>query len=160
MEKETLKKRLDACILEENELRFHRFGIPEALELGNILYKNAAEKSLPVALDVEVNDFQIFHICLKGAAPYNNLWIQRKLNMVRLKHISSLHAGYMIEYQGQKLEEDWLLDPKEYAIKGGGFPILLKDGTCIGGVCCSGLPHEEDHKLVVDSIRELLKQEE
>lgn len=153
MEKEQLKAFIENCEKEEKELRFQSFGISDARTLGNIMVKIAEKNRYPVALDIEIAGFQIFHTCMEGAAPYNNLWIQRKHRMVATKHISSLHAGYLLEYQERDLEKDWLLNPKDYAIKGGGFPVLLKDGTCIGSIACSGLPHELDHRLVIDAIR-------
>lgn len=39
---------------------------------------------------------------------------------------------------------------------GGGFPITLVGTGVIGAVACSGLPHEEDHKLLIDAISEVL----
>ncbi|MCI8376891.1 MAG: hypothetical protein HFI29_15910 [Lachnospiraceae bacterium] len=54
----------------------------------------------PVALDIELWSFQIFHSCMDQTTPYNNLWIERKHRMVWTKQISSLHAGYLLEYQG------------------------------------------------------------
>lgn len=157
---EGMKEKLERCIREEQQLRFKKFDLHDAAELGRIMYHNAAGNALPVALDIEVNDFQVFHICLEGSAPYNNGWIRKKQKMVHLRQMSSLHAGYILEDEEQDLETDWLLDPKEYAVKGGGFPILLENGTCIGCAACSGLPHEEDHRLVVESIREFLQKQQ
>ena len=39
-----------------------------------------------------------------------------------------------------------------YAAIGGGFPIALKGTGVIGAVACSGLPHEQDHQLLVDAL--------
>ncbi len=153
MEKEKLSQAIKDCEEEEKELRFRKFGIREARRLGEILVRIAEERKAPVALDIELWGFQVFHSCMDQAAPYNNLWIERKHRMVRTKQISSLHAGYLLECQGQDLERDWLLDPKAYAVKGGGFPILLEDGSCIGSAACSGLPHEQDHRLIVEGLR-------
>lgn len=152
MERKEVERKLAECEREEMELRFSSFQLSDARKLGEILNRLAEEKKAPVALDIELAGFQIFHSCLEGSAPYNNLWIERKHRMVRVKQISSLHAGYLLEYQEQELERDWLLNPKDYAVKGGGFPILLEDGSCIGSVACSGLPHEQDHRLVTDAL--------
>ncbi len=67
------------------------------------------ERETPAALDIELRSFQVFHSCMDGAAPYNNLWIERKHRMVRTKQISSLHAGYLLEYQGKDLEDHRLI---------------------------------------------------
>lgn len=77
--------------------------------------------------------------------------------MVYTKQISSLHAGYLLAESSQDLETDWLLGSKDYAVKGGGFPIFLQNGCCIGCISCSGLPHEQDHKLITEGIQRFLK---
>lgn len=158
MEKEELWIALENCRKEEKELRFSASAVSNIEEFGKILVQIAEEKKYPVALDIELSNFQIFHFSMTGATLYNNLWIQRKHRMVMAKHISSLHAGYLLKYQKQDLERDWLLDSKEYAIKGGGFPILLRNGTCIGSAACSGLPHEQDHRLITEALKIFLKQ--
>lgn len=68
-----LKTKLERCEREEQELRFAQFGVEEAAELGWLLYEMADEEKHPVALDIDLAGFQVFHICMKGAAPYNNL---------------------------------------------------------------------------------------
>ncbi len=45
----------------------------------------------------------------------------------------------------------------EYACCGGGFPLNIKKAGVVGTICVSGLPHLEDHQLIVDSLREYLK---
>ena len=44
----------------------------------------------------------------------------------------------------------------EYACCGGGFPLTVKTIGVIGTICVSGLPHMEDHKLIVDALEEYL----
>jgi uncharacterized protein (UPF0303 family) len=46
----------------------------------------------------------------------------------------------------------------EYACCGGGFPLTVKNAGVIGTICVSGLPHMEDHKLIVDSLKQYLSQ--
>lgn len=144
--------RLDRCKKEEDLLRFPYFSNETAWELGLMLVQTAKHRNAAVALDITLNGFQVFHYCFDGTAAYNNLWIARKNNMVNLRQISTLHAGYLLEDQGQDLEKDWLLDPKDYAIKGGGFPIFITGMGCVGTIASSGLPHEQDHRLVVDTL--------
>ena len=158
MGKEELWIALENCQKEEKEIRFSASAVSNIREFGKILVQMAEEKKYPIALDIELSNFQIFHFSMTGAALYNNLWIQKKHRMVMAKHISSLHAGYLLEYREQDLERDWLLDSKAYAVKGGGFPILLKDGTCIGSVACSGLSHEQDHRFITEALEVYLIQ--
>lgn len=157
MEKERLDDKLILCEREEATLLFRTFNYENAWELGNILIATAKERNAKVALNIIINGYEVFRYCFEGTGPYNSLWLERKNRMVHLKKISTLRAGYQLEWNHLDLENDWLLNPIEYSIKGGGFPILIEGIGCIGSVSCSGLPHEQDHKLVVDSIEKYLK---
>ena len=44
------------------------------------------------------------------------------------------------------------LDPNEYALDGGGFPIRLKTGELVAVVVVSAFPHYEDHQFIVDAL--------
>jgi len=49
--------------------------------------------------------------------------------------------------------------PEEtYACCGGGFPLTVKNTGVIGTICVSGLPHTQDHQVIVDTLREYLKE--
>ena len=84
------------------------------------------------------------------------MWVRRKANMVRAAQVSSLHAMQQREAEGKDMIKDWGLDPLEYAAIGGGFPIRLKGTGIIGAVAVSGLPHREDHQLIVEALSEYL----
>lgn len=43
---------------------------------------------------------------------------------------------------------------------GGSFPIILEDSGAVGTIAVSGLPQEDDHKLVIRSIRHFLEKGE
>ena len=151
-----LQKELAHRKEEEERLQFPRFSNKEALELGLKIVEKAEERGAAVAVDITVNGTQLFHYAMKGTNKRHAMWIQRKQNTVQVSQISSLHAGQFLESQGKDLWKDWRLSDADYAIIGGGFPIIVRGTGVIGAVACSGLPHEEDHKLLVDSISELL----
>ncbi|MHB8128411.1 MAG: heme-degrading domain-containing protein [Mobilitalea sp.] len=156
MDRNELKEHLHQCEKEEQLLFFSTFTNSNALELGLRLVENAQQRKAAVALDITINGTQVFHYCFTGATEYNNLWIERKKKMVQIKHISTLHAGYLLEYNNLDLEKDWLLSPKDFAVKGGGFPIFINGTGCIGSITCSGLPHEQDHQLIIDTLKQYL----
>lgn len=103
MDKSELKERLNQCEKEEKLLCFPTFTNSIALEIGTLLIKNTQIRNAAVAIDITINSTEVFHYCFPGTTDYNNLWIERKKKMVHTKHISSLHAGYLLEYN------NWIL---------------------------------------------------
>jgi uncharacterized protein (UPF0303 family) len=67
--------------------------------------------------------------------------------------------GQLLKSKGKSLEQAYLIPESDYAAHGGCFPVLLKNTGMVGTITVSGLPQEEDHKLVVQAIREYLTQE-
>ena len=65
----------------------------------------------------------------------------------------------LLKSKGKRIEEAYLIPESEYAPHGGCFPVIIKDTGLIGTITVSGLPQEEDHKLVVEAIRDYLAQE-
>ena len=63
---------------------------------------------------------------------------------------SSLAVRYAYEANGEDFAADSLLDPREHAAAGGGFPIRI-GGTLAGAVGVSGLEMHDDHALVVEA---------
>jgi uncharacterized protein (UPF0303 family) len=64
--------------------------------------------------------------------------------------------GTMMREYGDTIEGSYLLPESEYAAHGGAFPIIVRDVGAVGTVTVSGLPQEEDHRLVVSVLREFL----
>ena len=94
-----------------------------------------------------------------GVSPDNDEWVKRKVRLVyRFAH-SSFYMGQLLKSMGKSIEEAFLLPESEYAPHGGCFPILIKETGVVGTITVSGLAQEEDHRLVVEAIREYLAQE-
>ena len=158
MEK-TLEEKLAMCEKQEAELQFKHFSNEDALKLGLMLVEEAKKRKAPVAIDIMVNGYQLFRYAFAGTNIHNDMWINRKRNTVKTVHMSSLHTGYVLEKQGETIGEDWYLDPNDYAFLGGGFPLAIKGTGVVGSICVSGLPHEQDHQMIVDVLTQYLKEE-
>ena len=141
---------------EEALLCFPKFSNEDALTLGLKIVEIAKEWGVAVAIDIEVNGVQLFHYNMPGSNKRQCMWIRRKQNMVQVSQVSTLHAGQLLELGGLDLWKNWRLDEAEYATLGGGFPITVAGTGIIGSVACSGLPHEEDHRLLVTAISSML----
>ena len=144
---------------EEHELQFTKFNETTAWQIGSQLVERATSNNLPVTIDITRGDHQLFHASLHGTSPDNDEWVKRKVRIdYRFQH-SSLYMGQLLKSKGRRIEEAYLLPESDYAPHGGCFPVFLKDTGMIGTITVSGLSQEEDHKLVVQAIRDHLAQE-
>jgi uncharacterized protein (UPF0303 family) len=154
-----MDKILMELLQEEQELQFTKFNETTAWQIGSQLVERSASNNLPVTIDITRGDHQLFHASLHGTSPDNDEWVKRKVRIVyRFQH-SSLYMGQLLKSKGRRIEEAYLLPESEYAPHGGCFPIILRDTGMIGTITVSGLSQEEDHKLVVQAIRDHLAQE-
>ena len=58
--------------------------------------------------------------------------------------------------RGLSLAERYLVDAHEFAAHGGAFPIRVRGVGLVGTMTVSGLPQEEDHRLVVSVLEQFL----
>ncbi|MFL7867792.1 MAG: heme-degrading domain-containing protein [Anaerolineales bacterium] len=150
---------LDGLLKEENELQFSSFNEESAWQLGRRLVERATRENLPVTIDITRGQQQLFHASRPGASADNDEWVKRKVRLVyRFAH-SSFYMGQLLKSMGKTIEEAFLLPESEYAPHGGCFPIIIKGTGMIGTVTVSGLAQEDDHRLVVETLREYLAQE-
>ena len=153
-----LKQTLAELLAQEQELQFPAFGHDDALRLGLKLVEHAKAGSKPLAVDICRNGQQLFHCALPGTSADNDLWIRRKNNVVNHYGHSSFYVGTQFRARGTTFEQSSRLDPALYAAHGGAFPLIVRGVGVVGTVSVSGLPQEEDHRLVVQVLREYLHQ--
>jgi len=150
---------LKQLLQDEQELQFTRFNETTAWQIGSQLVERSVSEGLPVAIDITRGDHQLFHASLNGTSADNDEWIKRKVRLVNRFGHSSFYIGQFLKSKGKSLEEAYLIPENIYAPHGGCFPIIVKGTGMIGTITVSGLPQEEDHKLVVQTIRDFLAQE-
>ena len=145
---------------EEHELQFTKFNETTAWKIGSQLVERSVSKNLPVTIDITRGDHQLFHASLCGTSPDNDEWVKRKVRLVYRFGHSSFYMGQLLKSKGKRIEEAYLVPESEYTPHGGCFPIILTGTGVIGTITVSGLSQEEDHKLVVQAIRDYLAQEQ
>jgi uncharacterized protein (UPF0303 family) len=138
---------------EEQELQFRSFTNDDAWQLGAALVAAARDRGAPVVIDVTRNGHQLFRAALTGSTPDNDSWIARKQRTVHRFGHSSLYVRQASIERGTTFEEEFALDPAQYAAHGGAFPVLVRSVGPVGVVAVSGLPQLEDHRMVVAAIR-------
>ena len=147
---------LEQLLQEEHELQFVSFNESTAWQIGCQLVERAQKEGLPITINITYSSRQLFHASLRGTSADNDEWIKRKVRIVNRFGHSSYYMGQLLKSKGKRLEEAYLIPESEYAPHGGCFPVIVKDTGMVGTITVSGLPQEEDHKLVVQTIRDYL----
>ena len=150
---------LKELLQEERELQFNAFDESAAWAIGSKLMARASSKKLPITVDITRGNHQLFHVSLPGTSADNDEWIKRKVRLVYRFGHSSFYMGQMLKQMGKSIEEAFLISESEFAPHGGCFPVIIKGTGMVGTITVSGLPQEEDHKLVVETIRAFLAEE-
>src|SRR5690606_18445468 len=141
------------------ELQFSSFNEVTAWRLGSHMAERALREKLPVAIDVRRGEHQLFHASLPGTSADNDEWVKRKVRLVNRFGHSSYYMGQMLKHKGKSSEESDRIPESGFAAHGGCYPIIVKDTGMVGTITVSGLPQEEDHKFVIESIRAFLAEE-
>ena len=149
---------LEKLLLEEEELQFTSFDEDTAWQIGSWLVEHAISKNLPVTIDITRGEHHLFHASRPGTSADNDGWVKRKARLVYRFGHSSFYIGQLLKRHGKRIEDMYLLPESEYAPHGGCFPVTIKDTGVIGTITVSGLAQEDDHKLVVQAIRNYLDQ--
>ncbi len=141
---------------QEQELQFTSFTNDMVLTLGMALLQEAKKRGKPLTIDITRSGQQIFHFAMTGTAVDNDEWIKRKNNVVNRFGHSSYFIGVTLKATDKTMEEKYLISSGTYAAHGGAFPIIIKNVGIVGTITVSGLPQEEDHELVVSTLRKFL----
>jgi len=151
---------LESLLKEEGELQFSSFNEETAWQIGKRLVERATRENLPVMIDITRGEQQLFHASRPGTSADNDEWAKRKVRLVyRFAH-SSFYMGQLLKSMGKTIEEAFLIPESQYAPHGGCFPVIIKGTGMVGTITVSGLAQEDDHHLVVKTIRAYLAQEE
>ena len=151
-----MKELLKELEQQEKELQFDTFSNEDAVAIGMSIYERAKKENLPLTVDITRNGQQLFHLAMPGTSADNDQWIIRKCRLANRFQMSSFRVGTMLRCEGVTLEERFFISAMEYAPFGGCFPILIKDTGMIGTITVSGLAQEDDHAIVVETIKEYL----
>ena len=142
--------------LEEKLLVLPELTIMDGLQIGEIAKSFGIQRSLPIAVEVRVGDWIIYHASLPGSTVENQGWIDRKARTVMLKHHSTMYERVSAQERGVDWHKENNLLDETHAIHGGGLPLITKNEGFVGALLISGLPQVEDHLLGVEVLTEFL----
>jgi len=128
----------------------------DAIEIGQIATALGTDRNLPIAIEVRIGDWIVYHASLTGSTPENDWWIGRKARVVNLKKHSTIYERVLAEENGIDWHKENNLMDETHAIHGGGLPLITKDDGYKGVLIISGLPQVDDHLLGVEVLTEFL----
>ena len=143
-------------ISEEQILTLPSLDLAGALEIGEIAKSLAVLRKLPLAIQVRLGDWIVYHASLPGSKPENDWWMSRKARVVMLKHHSTMYERVSAEERGVDWHKENNLLDETHAIHGGGLPLITKENGFAGVLLISGLPQVEDHLLGVEVLTDFL----
>ena len=141
---------------EELLLTLPALDVADAMEIGEIAKLFGTQRGLPIAVEVRIGDWIIYHASLAGSTFDNQWWIDRKARVVLLKHHSTIYERVSAQERGVDWHKENNLPDETHAIHGGGLPLITKKDGFVGVLLISGLPQVEDHLLGVEVLTEFL----
>ena len=153
---EFMKMRSNELLHEEKVLQLDSMDNLDAVNIGRIATEIAIERKLPIAIEVRIGDWIVYHVSLPGSTPENDWWISRKARTVMLTQHSTMHERVSAQERGVDWHKENNLSDETHAIHGGGLPLITKNEGFVGVLLISGLPQVEDHLLGVEVLTEFL----
>ena len=74
-----------SLLLEEKELILPSLKVFDAITIGEIGKTLGIQRCLPIAIELRISDWIIYHASLPGSTSENQSWIDRKARVVKLK---------------------------------------------------------------------------
>ncbi|MDI6028136.1 heme-degrading domain-containing protein [Corticibacterium sp. UT-5YL-CI-8] len=139
-------------IEQERRLVLPAFDEAVAFALGAAIRERGLAENMPIVVDIQTWDRPLFYAALPGSSADNANWARRKRNVVRLM----LKSTYRLVLEKQRPDRTFPvgqgLDPADYVLAGGGFPVAVANAGVVGVIAVSGLPERQDHGVVVDAL--------
>ncbi len=145
---------LSRFLAEEEATELDRFDYADAWRLGTWLIERGRRDGLEMATTVVIGEQHVFTAALPGTSRDNDLWLDRKIGVVRMFGHSSFYVQHLFRKQGREFLTESRLDPTQYAAAGGGFPIQVR-GIVVGAIANSRWAESGEHDLAVEALRAL-----
>lgn len=144
---------MDDLLAEEQAIVLKHFDYAIAWQIGAHIQAVAAERNLPIGIEVSHGATPVFLALMPGATPDNFDWVRRKRAVALRFHHSSLYMRLLSEKQNVNFNARYRLPETDYAASGGGVPVFVKNIGVVGAIAVSGLPDVEDHRLVISALQ-------
>jgi uncharacterized protein (UPF0303 family) len=142
-------------LVEEQMLKLPSLSNSDAVEIGEIATSFGNQRKVPITVQVRIGDWIVYHAALEDSKPENDLWIERKVAVVKLKQHSTMYERVSAEERGVDWHKENNLKDITHAIHGGALPLITDQGFK-GILIISGLPQVEDHLFAIEVLTEFL----
>ena len=142
-------------LFEEHNLKLPDLTTLDAIKIGLLATDLGNQRKLPIAIEVRIGDWIVYHASLEGSKPENDWWINRKVAVVKLKQHSTMYERVFAEERGVDWHKENNLQDETHAIHGGALPLITDEGFK-GILIISGLPQVEDHLFAVEVLTKFL----
>jgi len=139
---------------DEGRTRLLRFGYHDAWTLGRWSIERMTAESLVGAVTIFLADQRVFHAALAGTSADLDLWLDRKVRVVRMYGRGSYYVKRLFLAEGRDFATESLHDPRELMAAGGGMPIRVGEAM-VGVIAFSGWDETGEHALAVAGLEAL-----
>jgi uncharacterized protein (UPF0303 family) len=147
---------LKIVVEQEAKLVFDGFDEDKAYEIGTTIRQMGKDIGKGLVAGVFTWDRTLFWGATAGSTSTNWSWATRKVGLVKVMFKSSYRVLLERGDRPRLLEPQWGMDPTQYAISGGAFPIRVNSVGIIGAVAVSGLHERDDHEFARSAIAQSL----
>ena len=141
---------------QESKLVFDQFDEDVAYQIGSLIREDGKAIGKGLVAGVFTWDRTLFWGATAGSTSTNWSWATRKVGLVKIMFKSSYRIVLERGDKPRLLEPQWGMEPTQYAIAGGAFPIRVKSVGIIGAVAVSGLHERDDHEFARSAIARVL----
>lgn len=152
----TLWPTIDELEAGERRLVLERADLGSLHELGLLMSSAAAERELPVVIQIRSGRRLVYVAALPGSTASNDEWATKKARVAQHFEQSSLLVRLLHERDGTDIHTRHGLPPERFQAHGGAVPLRALGVGVIGTVVVSGLPQVDDHALVVEHLEAFL----
>ncbi|SFJ69665.1 Uncharacterized protein, UPF0303 family [Bosea sp. OK403] len=117
-----------------------------------------ANSPAPLAVKIVLGRRTVLLLAGAGTSIDNERFLDLKINTVFNCGHSSLWWHHHLRGTGRTLADVAWADPRAVVDVGGGVP-LFAHGQVVGALAVSGLPHEDDHSLIMAGVRAIVEAE-
>lgn len=137
------------------QIDLEQFSNQIALEIGLKIIELAKSRNQHIAVEISRLNHTVFLFVDDNLPADKHNWLRRKANVAKRFEESSLSVKNDLKEGQMSLEKTFGLDERDFIAKGGSIPVFIKNAGMIGTITVSGLRDEEDHNIIVESLKGL-----